>query len=180
MPASRASEIAPAAVFGPHHQLDRIAGGVAEKDHVPDLAQLALLRRPAANAVAQALKLCARLIEIGGGRNFEGNRLVGRITLEIAEGMGAGIRLEVYGLLVPLRDLETQDLGCEDDRSFKIARSESAIADIPQVDHVGSPSAAYSIMAHSLDQAQKELRAWANCLGSRCGWSGAKRSPSAT
>jgi hypothetical protein len=55
-------EIAPAAVFGPHHQLDRIAGGVAEKDHVPDLAHLAFLRRPAANAVAQSLKLCTRLM----------------------------------------------------------------------------------------------------------------------
>ena len=171
------SEIAPAAVFGPHHQLDRIAGGVAENHHVPDLAQLALLRRPAANAVAQALELRARLSRSAAAATSKATAWSAGSPRN-SRGCGAGVRPATECLC---RSATSRPrISVAKTIAPSRSRSQSAIADIAQIDHLGSPSAAYSIMAPRSTRNRRNCGAWANCLGRRSGWSGANHSPSAT
>ena len=114
--------IAPAAVGGPPHQLDLVAGRILEGDEAPHLAQIGFLRRTQADMMAEPIKLRGCRLQIRALGHFERGGLIGRRTGEVAQRVLALVGLEIHRVLRMVRDFEAEIIRGEPGGAVEIAR----------------------------------------------------------
>src|SRR6266702_5449392 len=103
-----AGEIAPSIALRPQHQLDMIAGRIAEPDEALHLALLGLLRGSSMYRVAKRFQRRRRVLQAGFVLHLETDGLVARIALRIAQRVRALVGPQIQGRSAPLGDLEAQ------------------------------------------------------------------------
>src|SRR5439155_17491289 len=84
-------KIALAAVKRAHHDLDLVSGRVLESEELLHAAQLAFVLCPVAHRVPRLFDLDAGAFEVLAPLQVEADHVIGRITLEIDEGVVARV-----------------------------------------------------------------------------------------
>src|SRR5262245_59718980 len=92
-----AAVVALAGVARPANKLDAVAARILEGDEAFDVPRSGFTGRTDLDRMSQTVELRGRSVEIGPVADLEGNRLIGRIALEVAECVFPLIRLEVEG-----------------------------------------------------------------------------------
>src|SRR5262249_967475 len=162
--------VAHAAVGGPPHQLDPVAARVVEGDELAHFARLRLARRAGAHRVAEPFEFAGRRGQRRARGDLEGDGLLARVALEVAQRVLALVGLEIDRAFGDLADLEAEHVGGKAGRALDVARAKPHIADALQVDHgrrlrYQSSLTANSGTVLSLPQAQNERRLRGNWRG---------------
>ena len=137
-----AGEIAHARKKRPRQDLDLIAGGVLSGDEGIDPALLAFLLGAQPHREIGVVELRSHLVEIVGMLQFEADDVVGGIAFEISERVvarvAAGldpIALEIGPFAILGGQFQSHDLGRKRGGGFQIARAQTDIADVVQMNH---------------------------------------------
>ena len=117
-------------LFRPDDQLDFVSRRITKGDESCDLAQRGFFRASVADFAADRLESGGRLFEFGLRGNFECHGLIARVAREIAKRVSPGVGFEVDGVLVPLRNFQTEIAGGESFRAFEVSRAHPDITDI--------------------------------------------------
>ena len=88
------------------HELDRVAGGVRESQEPFDAAHLALVARAPRDRQVAGVDLRGGGVERGGVVDVEADRMIGRVALEVREGVIAPVASKVTGAAFVPRMLE--------------------------------------------------------------------------
>ena len=89
------SMVAHAAPGRPPNQFDSVSAWIVEGDELAHLARLGLTRGTRVNCVSEPLQLIRRGRQDCARGNLEGDRLVARIALDVAQGVLALVGLEI-------------------------------------------------------------------------------------
>src|SRR3546814_9887575 len=114
-------------------QLDPIAGRITESDEATHLALGSFVRGADVHRVAERLEFRGGGIEFGGGVDFERNRLVGGIALEVAQGVLPLVGAEIRRAAALLAELQAPDIRGIARRAGNVTRAQAYVADVAQI-----------------------------------------------
>lgn len=112
------------------HQLDTVARRVDKAEEIAHVALFGVLALARGNLVAAALQHRAGVLQFFGGIHLEGRGVVARIAFEIAQGVVAGIGLEIDRAMLLARHFQPQHRGRIADRGFQIAGTQPDVPDV--------------------------------------------------
>ncbi|KAG1441393.1 hypothetical protein G6F57_018709 [Rhizopus arrhizus] len=129
-PGIAAGKVAPPAMLRRQHQFDAVAGGVGELQEIAHVALLGILAPPGRDVVAAALEHGAGTLQFVGRIHFERGGVVARIAFEIAEGVVAGVGLEIRRPVFLAGKLQSQHRGRVAHRSVQITGAQPDVPDV--------------------------------------------------
>ena len=128
-------------------QLDAVAGGVGEADEATHAALFAGVSAAVLHGEALVGQNGRRRIQRGAVAQLEAHRVVVRIAFEVHQRVVALVAAVPARAGFAARQFQAHHLAGEAVGCIQIARSESDVADVEQVDHAGSPKPARNITA---------------------------------